>query len=239
MAEVIVDLPEGYGIPTVDLDTGLFPEPTMDAIGASDQVADAIGVVVSGATAGNLRALMSKLERGVQDAGILVVSDSTGNATDEWPYLVVQWLAAQFPAYTVVNRFWDEVGDVAYSAPTTVQTGTGAQTLSVWIAARAGSSPQHFLGSRFDAAIRNTTPDVIFTNHGHNLGDPTTTGSVTGGIRNIFFALTEEVAITHPAAGQVLMSQNPTTLSGRATWQAISCGRVSSSELSTVRALAR
>jgi len=174
------------------------------------------------ASAANLRALVSKLDRGVSNAGILVVSDSTGNQTNEWPYLVAQYLADKYPAYTVVARFWDEVGEVAYSSPVTVQTGSGAYTLSVWIAAKAGSVPGYFLGSRFAAAVADIgTPDVVFINHGHNTGDPTTALATNGNTRNTLLSLTETVAVTHPSAGIVLIAQNPTSVAGRETWQAL------------------
>ena len=168
----------------------------------------------------NLASLIRKLDRGVSNAGILVISDSTGNQTNEWPYLVAQWLAGRYPAYTVLVRFWDETGELDYQAATTLQVGTGTRTLSVWIAGKAGGIPGYFLGARFDAAIRATSPDVVFLSHGHNMGDPLASESGRFGIRNGYLACTESVAKVHPFAAIVLLSQNPTTMAGRENWQA-------------------
>lgn len=56
------------------------------------------------------------------DTSVLLIGDSTGNATDEWFYLFGQWLAAQFPEYTVEHRLWDDTNK-KYARPTYIQTG--------------------------------------------------------------------------------------------------------------------
>jgi hypothetical protein len=38
MAEYTIDLPPGYGVPTIDLATDLLPQPTMEAIADSEQI---------------------------------------------------------------------------------------------------------------------------------------------------------------------------------------------------------
>lgn len=191
-----------------------------EKLSAADANATYATRYVTAATAGNLATLVRKLDRGVTSAGVLIISDSTGNATDEWAYITAQFIAEKYPAYTVTVRFWDEVGETDYSAPVTVQTGSGTQTLTVWIAAKAGGIPGYFLGSRFNNAIRATSPDVVIINHGHNMGDPTSSESAYFGIRNAYLACTESIARIHPFAGFVMLSQNPTSLSGRETWQA-------------------
>jgi hypothetical protein len=70
-------------------------------------------------------ALMAALREGQDDVAIGLVGDSTGDATDEWLYLVGQYLATTFPAYTVRHRVWSDATQ-AFAAPTTIQTGTGA-----------------------------------------------------------------------------------------------------------------
>jgi lysophospholipase L1-like esterase len=223
------EVPAGYGIPLVELATDLLPEPTMDAISlavvpavvASPELADNfVPHPVNASTVGNLATLVRKLDREVSDAQVLVVSDSTANGTSEWAYLTAQFLAAQYPAYTVTASFWDETGDAGYSTALTIQTGTGSKVLTFYIAAKSGSGSSYFQGSRFTAAVRALSPDVVFINHGHNLGDPVSANNYQA-IRNGYLALTESISRIHPNAGFVLIAQNPTTIPGRETWQAI------------------
>lgn len=165
--------------------------------------------------------LLSKLKRGVQDAILLYVGDSTGNGIDEHIYMEMQDLAARFPAYTVTIAFWNETSGTAYQAPITIQTGTGARTLTVWNAAAAGKAPAYLKGSRWAAAVVAIgSPDLICISHGHNMGDPTPTTNGGLPVRWDYLGLTEELALQHPGAGILLMSQNPTYLTGRETWQA-------------------
>lgn len=165
--------------------------------------------------------LLSKLNRGVQDCTLLYIGDSTGNGMDEHVYMEMVDLAARFPAYTVTIAFWDEVGGVSYQAPITIQTGTGGRTLAVWNAAAAGKAPAYLKGSRWGAAVVAIgSPDLICISHGHNMGDPTPTTNGGVPVRWDYLGLTEEIALQHPGAGVLLMSQNPTFLTGRETWQA-------------------
>jgi hypothetical protein len=182
----------------------------------------ATGSSTSSATAAATKRLLSKLKRGVEDAQILVIGDSTGNDTTEWVYLTAQALAARYPAYTVTYYLWDAAGGAAYLTPTTVQTGTGSHTLAVYNASVSGVTPAYVQASRWSAAVAATNPDLIFVSHGHNMGDPgTPTELQRWSMKNSMLSLTEDLALTFPRAGLVLVAQNPSFVSGRETWQAI------------------
>lgn len=171
------------------------------------------GIAISPAS-GHAQGLINKLVAGAADAGILVVSDSTGNAvpTDpmsslgEWPFRLAQWLAVQYPAYTVKIVPWDEVGEAAYGTPVTIQTGTGARTLTIWNAAKSGSKSSYVLGSRYGVAV-NKLPvvDLLIVNHGHNLYGAESQDLI--GLH--YLELTETVLLSHPGIGVLLIGQNP------------------------------
>ena len=169
------------------------------------------------ATAANTARVTAALNRGVSDVSILVITDSTGNGTDEWPYRLAQLLAAQYPAYTVTARFWNESTGTDYSAATTIQTGTGAKILAFHIVAVSGSTPGYVLGSRWANAIVAASPHLVIIGHGHNMGDPTTWGEYGLGV-GMMLALTEEIAAWFPRVGIVLIAENPITTAGRETW---------------------
>ncbi|MBO3663744.1 SGNH/GDSL hydrolase family protein [Microbacterium stercoris] len=172
------------------------------------------------ATAGNLRGVISKLERGVSNVTLLWITDSLGSGLNKPPHLNCLWLADQFPAYTVQYVFWDEVSEIAYQDPVTVQTGTGPYVLRVYIACRSGGVPEYVLGGRYAAAIAAVSPDAVIVLQGHNTGGPLETVDAQALQRNKWLAVTESVTATHPLAGVVLFSQNPSLIVGRETWQA-------------------
>ena len=68
-----------------------------------------------------LAPLVAALQSGA-DTSVLLLGDSTGNDSDEWFYIFGQWLAAQFPEYTVEYRPWNNTTK-AYGRPTILQTG--------------------------------------------------------------------------------------------------------------------
>ncbi|MBY4212922.1 putative Ig domain-containing protein [Rhodococcus fascians] len=188
---------------------------------ATDVVAKADNTTVA-ATAANTARLLSKLTRNVEDACYLYVSDSTGNELTEHVYLELMALAARFPAYTVQYYLWNDTTK-AYDSAVVVQTGTGSKVLRLYNLAIPGSQPAHFLDTtRWGPGVASlpNIPDVIFISHGHNMGSVDTENSQQG-CRNTLLQFTEEVSAHYPNAGMVLMSQNPTYILGRETWQAI------------------
>jgi hypothetical protein len=55
-----------------------------------------------------------------------LIGDSTGNAVDEWFYLLGQSIGARYPAYTVQHRSWNDTTQ-GYDRPVTIQTGAAGR----------------------------------------------------------------------------------------------------------------
>lgn len=74
--------------------------------------------------------VLATLRRGVRSTCIGMVSDSTGDdknaglAVDEWPRVLVKKLGADFPAYTVQEKNWNDTTQ-GYDPAVTLQTGGG------------------------------------------------------------------------------------------------------------------
>jgi lysophospholipase L1-like esterase len=164
-------------------------------IAADDLLRD--GVEAHAAT----QRLMRKLTVNTEDASLVVLGDSTGNETYEWVYLLAQSLAVDFPAYTVDYRLWNDGGS-SFDAAVTVQTGTGAQTLTIWNGSVAGKQSMYHKGARLTPMVVTPAPDLIVINHAHN-----------GGVNADFFrdeliTLTETItsAVDAPL---LIIGQNP------------------------------
>ena len=71
---------------------------------------------------GAINSLKHALDAGI-DAAIGILTDSTGNATDEWVYLTFADIAARYPNHRVLYRLWNDSTKV-YDL-TTVQAGVG------------------------------------------------------------------------------------------------------------------
>lgn len=170
------------------------------------------------AASGAMRALMSKLVEGVADATIVINSDSTGATSTGWVIQTAQWLADQFPAYTVNYYLWDDGTDAWPVSADVLQTGTGSYILTVWNAGVGGSSTGHFQGSRFPNLIQNA--DLVMINHGFNQSGPVDSDTLRQYRRNQYLAFADEFAQANPNAGVVLIGQPPDGRTGREEWQA-------------------
>lgn len=143
-------------------------------IAAADSAAEAAlydGNSVSTRT--QTQRLMQRLKNDDADCSLVVFSDSTGDALTEWVRLIAGRLATAWPTFTVNYRIWDSgASPENYSAIVeTVQTGTGANTLTIWNAAVPGSVANHFSGLRFtNAILQSQNPDLVILNYGHNGG---------------------------------------------------------------------
>lgn len=143
-----------------------------------------------------------------QNCNMIVLSDSTANETTEWVYLLAQLLATDFPAFTVQYRLWD-TGTSNYGAATTIQTGSGAATLTVWNASIAGANALRFSGADFVAGVRPASigadPDLVILSYGHNGGAAIETQiSMTG-------TMAAMVNRFMPFCPIILMGENPVT----------------------------
>lgn len=154
--------------------------------------------------------LMSKLTSNSSDAAVLMMSDSTGNESFESLYLLTQWYAKTFPAYTVHYYLWDEDSS-DYAAAEVIQTGTGAHTLSIYNAAFPGSRPSYFMAARYAKAIRDIpTVDLFIMNHGHNIGDSNVfNGTDLQDDRVMLFLAAIMPIVERHSCGVLMLSQNP------------------------------
>lgn len=71
---------------------------------------------------GSLYALKRALATG-DTCGIQILTDSTGNDTTDWPYILGQRIAASYPGFTVDHMLWSDATQT-YAAPTRLQLGT-------------------------------------------------------------------------------------------------------------------
>lgn len=122
---------------------------------------------------------LNKVRNKTSSVSILVNSDSTGNESGEWVYLLAQWMATEYPEYTIRYRVWNTSTN-AYDAPVNINNGTGTYFIDIWNFAVSGATPKHILGKYFINGcvnINNTSiytdvssdVDLIITNHGHNI----------------------------------------------------------------------
>jgi hypothetical protein len=107
-------------------------------------------------------ALLAALQDAQGDVAVSVVGDSTGDAVDEWFYLLAQALAAKYPAFTVKHRVWSDAAQ-AFGAPTTIQTGTGGVERAVVLASSGTVAAVAFPGSNItgdlDIRVKLKSPD--------------------------------------------------------------------------------
>ena len=105
-----------------------------------------------------------------QDVNIVVFSDSTGDATNEWVYLLASKLSHDYD-HTVKYYSWN-IENNNYNMAIDVKNGNGA-TLSIWNAAIAGSTASRFSGDRLLKAFNNGEfePDLVLVSYGHNGGN--------------------------------------------------------------------
>jgi lysophospholipase L1-like esterase len=150
---------------------------------------------------GHFAGLMSRLQAGNEDAVWAILGDSTGNETTEWVYLTAQWLAGQFPAVTVLYRLWNDTNQ-NYDAATTVQTGTGSRTLTIYNGSTSGQNAAYSV-TRIALQIP-VTPHAITVSYGHNEGS--TNGA---GYRPLLYALTRQLEDWFPTASLIVTAQNP------------------------------
>jgi len=192
------------------------------AVGATYATTSSVLQAQAGVAA-NASRTMNKLHRGIDSVSALYVGDSTGNEPIEHIYLEAKALGLQFPRYTVNYRLWNDTSRT-YDAAVVVQTGTGTTppVLTIWNCSVSGFATFHFIGDRFTQAFETLPepPDLILISHSHNMLD-VSTANLRAAFRPNMLALTEELTQIYPDAGLILMSQNPTYVTGRETWQSI------------------
>lgn len=179
----------------------------VDVVAVGMAKADAASKYV---TPGHFAQLTSRLRMGNEDVVWAHLGDSTGNDPSEWVYLVAKWLAARFPAYTVVHRLWNDTnqnydpaskdnGAGGYTAGN-VQTGTGARTLTIYNGSMPGGGAIYPM-TRIALQIP-VQPHLVTISYGYNDGATT-----AANYRPTHYALCRLVEDYAPQAGIVLMAQ--------------------------------
>jgi lysophospholipase L1-like esterase len=140
-------------------------------------------------------------------ATVLVVGDSTGDGTGEWPEQMSKWLATLDSKVRVEFTTWGDGGST-YPSTTVVQAGDGTMgTVVVYNCSVGGKTTQYFLAPYFGPMISDVQADLVFVNLGHNH----TTGAAEPFFRDDLTALVERITLTSPNSEVVLLTQNPRT----------------------------
>ena len=156
--------------------------------------------------------VMRKLEHG-ESARIGVASDSTADATNEWPYLLGQLLGSDYPSHTVR---WHPAaaGGAGYDAPVTIQTGSGGTPpiLDVYNQSTAGTNSYQWQGANFTAQFVAPDLDLLLIAAGHNeglfTGDPLALGHPRQQFRLRVMAVAEAVRLHSPRTQIALVAQH-------------------------------
>lgn len=156
--------------------------------------------------------VLSKMRAALEDVCIIINSDSTGITQDtdpstgtvfkKWTRKLAEFLAANYPAYTVNYYSWSST---AYNSPETIQVGTAGKTLHFYNAAVAGTQPLYLMGQYFDAAYAPRQADLLILNHGHNTDNNVPASTHMGMDLAVMYTMLQR----HPNAGAIIVSQNP------------------------------
>lgn len=156
--------------------------------------------------AGHTSSVMHAMDYNLADINIVVLSDSTGDETGEWPDLFTRnYMPAQYPAYTVTLRTFN-TGTVVYNSLTTIQTGNIAspKTLAVYDGGASGQGAPYGLTNI--ATLIPVVPDVVIISYGHN-DNVTATNQ-----RKNYYQLIRAIKEKYPYTKILCIGQNPKTV---------------------------
>lgn len=153
---------------------------------------------------GQWQRFLAKIENGDEDVNVVLAGDSTGDATNEWFYLLGAALAALYPTHTVRHRLWNDATP-AFGSATTIATGSGSRVITLWNGSIAGSVANRLAGDNFGAVFVTPAPDLIFLSYGHN-------GS-SDAVRQLSFyhGLVDKLRKRCQTVPVIQIGQNPTT----------------------------
>ncbi len=143
----------------------------------------------------------AKMVANASDVTFNVFGDSLGDDTTDCIYKIAQGLATRYPTHSVKFYWWTD-GSNVYSAPTTIQTGSGAQTLHVYNACVGGASSWYLMGAKKAAAIDAINSDLDIWLYGKN---QTSAVNPRGETLNGW----EMDRLAHPTAAQVVILEPP------------------------------
>jgi hypothetical protein len=163
----------------------------------------ALNASITTLSSANAAPFWNKARADAVDIYDLTIGDSTGDALNEWVYVgKVAYYCAQLPTYTVKYRtFSRSTGWGAYS---TVQTGTGSNTVWVDNASVAGASPASFIGDTELLLFNSLTQyDNIDISLGQNFA--TSPVATTKAVIEVFVAFVGRIRKFQPGAGIFLL----------------------------------
>lgn len=108
---------------------------------------------------------------------ITVLGDSTGDAQDEWVFLVARKIAADYGRPVTVHDWSNEAND--YTGKVTIPGGSGAP-VTIWNSSASGKNSGYSLTYLQQAAPEPS--NLVILNHGHNDDAP---GTLTTNFRSI------------------------------------------------------
>lgn len=117
------------------------------------------------------QAFYRKIRAKQEDVSVLFLTDSTGDASNEWPYrFITEDLKPKVPEISIVDRLY--VDGSGWGAPTAIQTVPGGRTLTVARACIAGSGFAYSQGGKEAEVILGLglDYDLVVVSHGHNFG---------------------------------------------------------------------
>jgi hypothetical protein len=149
------------------------------------------------------QAFWAEVRANQHDVFLKIVGDSTGVGTDRWAYLLAQAMPPLARTHSIVYRSWT---GSAWSAPSTLATGTDSHTIYIDNASVTGSTGYYLEGAMASAMNDGSRSySLVLWNYGHNYGSTTTEEqNLDGAIGQI-----ENLKAQHPRAGILLTLQNP------------------------------
>jgi hypothetical protein len=136
----------------------------------------------------------------------------TATTNGSWLNQFVNILAAAFPAVTFVLKTGYNEATGAYDTSTTIQTGTGSSTCTIYNPSISGTIPTYLYGGSFMYEAYKPSAlsaDLIIFNHGFNIQFPSAAAADRWGLAGYMLAALDEMHIIHPEAGIIVVQQNP------------------------------
>lgn len=172
--------------------------------GAGPKTRAALSASYAGIASATLAAqpFLKKIKRAVEDPVLLFIGDSTMNDGPDWAHKLVETIAPDWPTHTFDTYIWNDTTH-AYDAFDTVQTGTGARTVNVYLGCVPGWKFTDVLAPDFDTLVKAVDADLIVIGLGHN------EALVTNDFRNRYVTGVESLTAAHPAAEIICVAPNP------------------------------
>lgn len=145
--------------------------------------------------------IIFNLNNNITSSNIIILSDSIGDQIGEWTYLFTEYLADNYPSYTVDLRFWD-TSSLTYQPPQTFQSGSGINMINVYIGGASGQGVSY--GNINFNSLFPVEPDLVMISYGHN--DNYSSRDL---YKTEYLLLTKKIKRTFLKSQIILLAQNP------------------------------